>query len=538
MKQAQALALLSAGYNAFITGPAGSGKTHILKECIRFLRGHGVSVAVTASTGIAATHINGVTLHSWSGIGIRDYLTDWDLEMLLEKEFLYTRYQKTDTLIIDEISMLHARQLDMVDRLAQEFRQDTRPFGGMQVILCGDLFQLPPVSRDGQRQFVVDSNVWQELDLKMCYLSEQHRQDDHALLDILSQIRTNSLTGTSLKLLTSRIGIEPKDKNIQPTKLYTHNVDVDRINEKELDRLVTEQKIYRMSSKGKKGLVTSLLKASPVSEVLKLKIGAEVVFVKNDPAGRYVNGTRGVVASFSAVGLPQVELSDGRQVIAEPADWSIEEDGKILARISQIPLRLAWAITVHKSQGMSLDTAIVDLTHAFEPGMGYVALSRVRSLDGLYLQGFNDTALQVSDYIMDFDIAIKQQSAHVQKTLADLLATPIRILDEKVQEKASASIPNHHKTKSFLDEGYELSEIAQKLGFGLSTILNHLDKLIAEKQTIPFERLMPDVDANAEIEAVFTELGTEKLKPVYDYLEGKYPYTYLKLIRLRMLAKQ
>ena len=227
MKQQQALDIMKAGYNVFLTGPAGSGKTHALNKFIQHLRMNNYNVGVTASTGIASTHLGGVTIHAWSGIGIRDQLTDYDIDLLMQKEILHRRYNNTDVLIIDEISMLHAYQLDMVNYLAQAFRQDLRPFGGMQVVLCGDLFQLPPVSKNGERQLVMESEVWQNMDIKVCYLDEQFRQkSDDKLSQILQEIRDNKISKKSEDLLAKRLQAKNTD-DIEPTKLFTHNADVD-----------------------------------------------------------------------------------------------------------------------------------------------------------------------------------------------------------------------------------------------------------------------------------------------------------------------
>ena len=177
MTQKDALDILKMGYNCYITGAAGSGKTHLLNEYIKFLKNKGVEAGITASTGIAATHMGGTTIHSWSGLGIRDNLTEYDLEDLESKKYLYDRFKNTDVLIIDEVSMLHHFRLDLIERIARHLKRNQLPFGGMQVILCGDFFQLPPVSRVGEREslFSYKSETWKKLNLKICYLEEQHR---------------------------------------------------------------------------------------------------------------------------------------------------------------------------------------------------------------------------------------------------------------------------------------------------------------------------------------------------------------------------
>ncbi len=534
MKQKEAIDIMKAGYNVFLTGAAGSGKTHALNEFIEYLRKSNLNVGVTASTGIAGTHLGGVTIHSWSGIGIKDTLTDKDIDALMQKELLHRRYNKVDVLIIDEVSMLHAYQLDMVNYLAQAFRQDLRPFGGIQVILSGDLFQLPPVSRTGERKLVMESEVWKNMNLKVCYLDEQYRQSEtDRLLDVLQEIRSNTVSQDSLELLNSRLEAKHTG-DIQPTKLFTHNTNVDRMNTAELEKLDSDVRNFQMSKLGHKGLVTSLIKSSPASEDLSLKVGAQVMFIKNDFDQRFVNGTRGIIEDFSDDNNPIVKTLEGKRIKVEPMEWAIDDNGKILARIVQLPLKLAWAITVHKSQGMSLDKAEIDLSGAFEPGMGYVALSRVRSLDGLVLRGINNLALQIHPDIYDFDQEILQHSADISKNLKEMLKNPLRT-PENVMSKAKKPRKNVNRenTYKYLEEGLLLKDIVKKSKLAMTTIAGHIEQLIEEGREINFDNILPDDDANDDIRNVFDELGTDYLKPVYEHFEGRYPYTYIRLVRAK-----
>ena len=413
MNQKTALEILKLGHNVFLTGAAGSGKTYLLNQYINYLKNRGVGVAVTASTGIAATHMNGITIHSWSGMGIKDRITELDLRKLSRNQRVQRRMEKTKVLIIDEISMLHAHQLDNVDKICRYLKEETfLPFGGLQVVLCGDFFQLPPVqkNRNEKVKFAHASRVWQEMKLKICYLDEQHRQEDDRMLELLNDIRGARVSEKTWEIILSRenkeiLGID------QPTKLFTHNVDVDAINNRELEKIKEKSLGYGMRARGNRKLVEFLKQSCLAPEKLVLKKGARVMFVKNNFDEGYVNGTVGDVVGFNPENnFPIVRTLQGRKIIVSPVTWEVLEDDIALARIKQIPLRLAWAITVHKSQGMSLDAAEIDLGKSFEYGMGYVALSRVRKLSGIKLLGINEMALEISEEIYELDNGLQELS--------------------------------------------------------------------------------------------------------------------------------
>ena len=430
MLQIDALNVLKMGKNIFLTGAAGSGKTYLLNQYIRYLKLHLVGVAITASTGIAATHLHGSTIHSWSGIGVKESVTRTDLDKLAKNSRVKRNYKKTKVLIIDEISMLHKHQLDMVDRVARFFLDADKPFGGMQMILCGDFFQLPPVSTSGlEKQFAFEASAWALADLHVCYLHEQYRQGEDPLLQILNDIRSGT-AGEHTKIpLRTRYKKDPTGAT-KPTKLYARNMNVDALNNAELARLPGEEKIFNMTTSGFPTLIDALQKSCLAPSQLKLKIGAEVMFIKNDNFGKYVNGTRGVIIGFDSMqGWPLVKTFVNTTLMVMPEEWSFEEHSIIQATIKQVPLRLGWAITIHKSQGMTLDTAEIDLGDAFEPGMGYVALSRVRSLQGLKLMNLNEMALKVHPKILEQDKVLQMRSLEVTKELHSI---PKDVL-EKIQ---------------------------------------------------------------------------------------------------------
>jgi ATP-dependent DNA helicase PIF1 len=409
MTQSEALKILQSGANVFLTGPAGSGKTFVLNKFAEYLKENKIRAGVTASTGIAATHLGGLTIHSWAGIGIKENLTKSDIKEIMWNEKVVGRIGAAKVLIIDEISMLPPNVLIMVDQVCREVRHDSAPFGGLQFVACGDFFQLPPVVRDGgEKKFAFESAAWQKAGLKICYLEEQHRQEDNDFLKILNEIRDNKVSAWARKKLAGRLQKEIEGWE-KPTKLYTHNIDVDLINKKELGKIVAKPKTYDMTSRGAKNLVENLKRGCLAPEELVLKVGAVVMFVRNKFSGNtphYVNGTMGRVSGFNGSNMPIIQTRLGK-VEVEYATWTIEVGGETKAEITQLPLKLAWAITIHKSQGLSMDCAEIDLSKCFEPGMGYVALSRVRTLDGLKLLGLNDLSLRVSERILEFDKEIR-----------------------------------------------------------------------------------------------------------------------------------
>lgn len=461
MTQTEALTILKTGKNVFVTGAAGSGKTYVINQYIKYLKSHNIPIGVTASTGIAATHMGGVTIHSWTGIGINDSLSDFQIEEIVEKKYIKTKIEAAKVLIIDEVSMLHHFRLDMVDRVLKRIKKSEKPFGGMQVVLCGDFFQLPPISRFGEAQsrFIYESSAWKQGKFTVCYLGENYRQVNDPSLDILNDIRSGEVSEQSYELLMSRsVGnidaVEDGSalsQDLISTKLYTHNIDVDSINDGELIKMGGYESIYEMMSKGKKPLVEALKKSCLAPEKLRIKKGARVICVKNNFDEGYVNGTLGVVVSCGFGVDPVIQTAstpdhpEGQRITIAKATWVIEDGGKSLAEISQYPLRLAWAITVHKSQGMSLDSVEVDLSKSFEPGMGYVALSRVRTLAGLRILGINETALRVNPFVLEYDRHLKELSGKAESVIQNTDSVEI---ENAHKEFLAAAAPLHKMKKS------------------------------------------------------------------------------------------
>ncbi len=541
MTQKEALDILKMGHNVFLTGSAGSGKTFLLNKYVDYLKKKSVSIGVTASTGIAATHMNGITIHSWAGIGIKDELTDRDLSLILKKKNLKKRFEKTKVLVIDEVSMLHSFRLDMVDKVCRMFKQNPLPFGGLQVVLCGDFFQLPPISRGGEdARFVNRSQVWNDMKLKVCYLSEQHRQEDDILTSLLNDIRKNNTGEHSLTPLR-KCYKKDVSKFSAAIKLHTHNFNVDTVNGRELEKISGKMKEYAMGSKGNRNLVEALKRSCLAPENLVLKKGAVVMFVKNNFEEGYVNGTLGKVVGFGKEGLPVVKTSKGKKITADYVNWKIEEDGKTKAEVWQIPLRLAWAITVHKSQGMTLDAAEIDLSKSFVEGMGYVALSRIKSLNGLRLMGLNEMALKAKEEVIELDKQLIEMSEEARSSLKKInfLRKEKRQKEflcsvEPTKKEKEAKLSTYEKTKLLVCKKLAVSEMAEMREMTEGTIIGHLEKIFNGgdgmdlcylKKSFPTSRFK-------KVEAAFKKTGDTKLSPVKQILGNDFSYDEIRLIRL------
>ena len=565
MTQCEALTILKTGANVFLTGEPGSGKTHTINEFVAWLRASGIEPSVTAATGIAATHVAGMTLHSWSGIGISDSLSPADVDRIASKEHIAKRIMKAKVLIIEEISMLSAATFEMADKICREVRRMDAPFGGLSVILVGDFFQLPPISRDREVKFAYESKVWRELNLLTCYLTEQYRQDDNEFLGVLSAIRSGNVEEMHYELLMKRrIDFQGRTLETSVPKLFSHNADVDRINASELEKLSGKSKKFTMNSKGKDSFVEGLKRGCLSPEILELKDGATVMFTKNSPQGRFVNGTLGVVIGWDADGSPIIKTKDGLRITTEPMEWQLEEQGKVKASVSQYPLRLAYAMTVHKSQGMSMDAAIMDLSKAFEYGQGYVALSRVRRLSGVYLTGLNQRALEVHPEILEKDRDFRAASDAARDAFAEMSETEVTSMQKKfVKAMGGAWFDTSTKSESKLGlrkstsngdlrsphitglpgrlaetlqaarDSKTLKEVAKARGLTASTIVKHLEELaeIGKLTRTDFAHLVP-FDSVGEIHEALAATSGDKLSPVFHSLGGRYSFETIRLVCL------
>ena len=555
MTQDRALDILKTGANVFLTGEPGAGKTYVINQYINWLEAAGMHVAVTASTGIAATHIGGMTIHSWSGVGIKDYLSPADLDAIASKEKIVKRVKATQVLVIDEISMLDGKILNSVNKILRTIRASEEPFGGIQVVCIGDFFQLPPVTRQGDiMTYAFMSEAWLALKPLICYLSEQHRQADEIFLGLLGSIRKNQIEEDHYTLLSEQTEIGYAD--VEPTRLYTHNADVDAVNNQKLTELPGKIRKFQMAGKGGKPLIEGLMKNCLSPQMLELKEDAMVMCTKNNFEVGYVNGTLARVIEFASNGDPVIETTDGKMITMQSTSWEIAEDGKVLAQITQYPLRLAWAITVHKSQGMSLDAAEIDLSKAFVYGQGYVALSRVRSLEGLKVLGMHPNALQVDPLVVAADVRFHALADEADEAFEAMepgeaeqmherfvIAHGGRLPSEGEVEKAKKVLQyakktdTYTQTKELILAENSVKEMADKRSMTEQTVWSHVEKLVTDGavtiEQIKYLEPVKWADAQVELFAAIDEHGDEKLKPIYEACGEVYDYNQVRLARMQ-----
>jgi len=386
-KQRAAINLIKLGSNVLVTGAAGVGKSYLVSEII----GEFTDFHITSSTGISAVNIGGRTIHSWAGIGIAIGTKEQIYNELSKRKHVVLKIRKAKRLILDEISMIDADLLDKIEYVLRRIKGNHKPFGGIQMVFFGDYLQLPPVSREGEeeKRFSFEAESFNNSNVKIIELTEVIRQSDESFIKALHKIRMGNVDQPTKDLFNSRLGKKPS-KDILATHLMTHNYMVDRVNDKKLAAINLPSKNFKWSKGGADAALNMLEKSCPALETLELKIGAQVICLKNiDPAKEIANGSVGKVTGWSADG-PIVKFNNGEEISIKKALWEIKEfkgDKQVVtAWIEQFPLKLGWASSIHKAQGQTIDHAVINLKSCFECGQAYVGLSRIKNLNGIYLE--------------------------------------------------------------------------------------------------------------------------------------------------------
>ncbi len=549
----------------FLTGKAGTGKTTFLREVVRYTK---KKCIVLAPTGIAAVNAGAMTIHSFFQFGLGPFVQGViepksDFRINKSKLELIRHLQ---LLIIDEVSMVRADLMDHIDVELRRIRRNSKPFGGVQLLMIGDLQQLPPIAHGGEdellRQYYKTLYFFSSAALKsMKYscieLKNVYRQTDRHFIDILNHARDCTLTSQDISDLNARYipGFSPKPEDGY-IRLMTHNRQVDNVNETELEKLDSKPYTFVAAVTG-----TFPEESYPTADSLTLKKGAQVMFIKNDPERRFINGTLGEVKSIDKNSIAVRLAESGMIIDVEPMEWqniryqfdeeSKEISSKQIGRFKQYPLKSAWAITVHKSQGLTFDKAIIDVHAAFSPGQAYVALSRCRTLDGLVLSSPVSASVFMRDNAVDaymnyisrpveelafsscyeyFEYEKKPESevvAPVEKVKGNK-EKPKKEKKEELRDDTGKKLNTFEYSYWLYNQGNTVEQIAEKRGLNQSTIEGHLARYVASGDIDVHEFV--DGDTLKKVEAYCMEHPEEKaLKPIFEHFDAKIPYGVLRM---------
>lgn len=403
------------GASVFMTGPGGSGKSFLIRHIYEDAISKGLKIKVTAMTGCAAILLqcNASTIHSWAGIGIADKSVDYYVSSIRKNRRYREKWLKTDILIIDEVSMMSKQLFDKLNEIGKKIRMNDRPFGGIQLIFSGDFYQLPPIIKDENDGFCFESDEWNNVFTNQIELQINYRQEDKVFVKILKNLRKGKIKKKHVELLREYVDREVEDTLlVKPIKLYPINNKVNAVNKKELDKLETKE--YEFEIEINNNIKNNRVKKTDIdrevdylkknifnNENLKLKIGAQVMCTYNlNVSIGICNGSLGIITNI-VNDTPIVLFNNGIEMNMERKKYESENIEGL--SISQYPLVLAYAISIHKSQGTTLDSAEIDIGNSiFECGQIYVALSRLKSLDGLYIKHFDPNKIYVNELVKNY----------------------------------------------------------------------------------------------------------------------------------------
>jgi ATP-dependent DNA helicase PIF1 len=410
--QERAFGILCGIENVFLTGVAGSGKSFLIGQYLKHLdKGDSESSKKTskgypilASTGAAAILVGGRTFHSFFGLGIMEGGMQATIDRAARNPRLCKRINTTEGVIIDEVSMISGAVLRTAEAICRKVRGKSRPWGGLRVVAVGDFAQLPPVNphrppAEGKDWAFMDQS-WHEAEFVPAVLPETMRTSEPDFLHVLNAVRVGRMDETSTRFLNARMVQPPKD--FDGTRLFGRRLDTERFNLERLETIDEKLQTFQTVYTGKDKSIEDFQKNAPIPGVLQLKEGALVVIRQNDPDGKWVNGSTGHLTEITPTSL-SIELANGRNIMLEQATFQmLDAEGTPVASATNFPVNLAYAMTVHKAQGATLDKMMVDLRGLWEPGQAYVALSRARSAKGLYIEGWNPRSIIVDPLVTEF----------------------------------------------------------------------------------------------------------------------------------------
>lgn len=549
----------------FLTGKAGTGKTTFLREVVRYTK---KKCIVLAPTGIAAVNAGAMTIHSFFQFGLGPFVQGViepksDFRINKSKLELIRHLQ---LLIIDEVSMVRADLMDHIDVELRRIRRNSKPFGGVQLLMIGDLQQLPPIAHGGEDEllrqyyktlYFFSSSALKSMKYSCIELKNVYRQTDGHFIDILNHARDCTLTSQDISDLNARYipGFSPKPEDGY-IRLMTHNRQVDYVNETELEKLDSKPYTFVAAVTG-----TFPEESYPTANSLTLKKGAQVMFIKNDPERRFINGTLGEVKSIDKNSIAVRLAESGTIIDVEPVEWqniryqfdeeSKEISSKQIGRFKQYPLKAAWAITVHKSQGLTFDKAIIDVHAAFSPGQAYVALSRCRTLDGLVLSSPVSASVFMRDNAVDaymnyisrpveelafsscyeyfeYEKKLEPEAVAPVKKVKVNQEKPKKVNKEEPRDESGKKLNTFECSYWLYNQGNTVEQIAEKRGLNPITIEGHLARYVASGDIDVHEFV--DGDTLQKVEAYCMEHPEEKaLKPIFEHFDAKIPYGVLRM---------
>lgn len=549
----------------FLTGKAGTGKTTFLREVVRYTK---KKCIVLAPTGIAAVNAGAMTIHSFFQFGLGPFVQGViepksDFRINKSKLELIRHLQ---LLIIDEVSMVRADLMDHIDVELRRIRRNSKPFGGVQLLMIGDLQQLPPIAHGGEDEllrqyyktlYFFSSSALKSMKYSCIELKNVYRQTDRHFIDILNHARDCTLTSQDISDLNARYipGFSPKPEDGY-IRLMTHNRQVDYVNETELEKLDSKPYTFVAAVTG-----TFPEESYPTADSLTLKKGAQVMFIKNDPERRFINGTLGEVKSIDKNSIAVRLTESGTVIDVEPMEWqniryqfdeeSKEISSKQIGRFKQYPLKAAWAITVHKSQGLTFDKAIIDVHAAFSPGQAYVALSRCRTLDGLVLSSQVSASVFMRDNAVDaymnyisrpveelafsscyeyfeYEKKLEQEEVAPVKKVKVNQEKPKKVNKEEPRDDTGKKLNTSEYSYWLYNQGNTVEQIAEKRKLNPVTIEGHLARYVASGDIDIHEFV--DADTLEKVEAYCEKHPEEKaLKPIFEHFDAKISYGVLRM---------
>ncbi len=543
--QATALDVLQRQGNVFLTGAAGTGKSFLLD---RYLADkHTDEFPVVASTGAAAVLVGGRTFHSFFGLGILEGGPDATVAKALRNRKLLNRLHRAHCVFIDEISMLSGLTLAVAERIARRVRGRDEPWGGLRIVAVGDFAQLPPVTPNMQgKDWAFLHPVWQESDFTPALLSTVMRTQDTEFLEILNFIREGIVNERVHAFLNNHV--ETETDGVEGTRLYPHRAQADAYNLRRLEEIPAPVHAIPTVYSGAERFVESGKRVVPIPETLLLKEGALIMMRKNDVSGsmRWVNGSLGHVRHVSDDVLHVTLLSGEAIRVAKEKFTCLDGDGNETMAAWNFPVTLAWASTIHKAQGASLDRMIVDIHQLWEPGQAYVALSRVRSGAGLRIERWNPSSIRADAMVTAFYDLLADKAR--KYTPRPYFETPKREpeADAFDEEEPRAKTPSRmhsiedrlRKTREYLVDEMPLIDIAEACDVTETTVIRYIEKLIEQHNAPSLRYLIDEVPDVERVCAAFRKHGLGKMKPVFTALEETISYDELKLVRLVLMAEE